>query len=82
MVPGLEGISTSEERYFKMATVEEVTVNLLSLKASVLEKNICERAPEANIGMMSSRDEKLHHYKWPPKQLSQLTQRVYTHVKQ
>ena len=36
-----------------MATVEEVAVNLLSLKASVLEKNICDRAPEANAGGMS-----------------------------
>lgn len=52
MVPGLEGMSTSEERHFKMATVE-IAVNLLSLKASVLEKNICDRAPEANAGVMS-----------------------------
>lgn len=53
MVPGLEGMSTSEEKHFKMATVEEVAVNLLSLKASLLEKNICDRAPEANAGVMS-----------------------------
>lgn len=53
MVPRLEGMSTGEEMHFKMATVEEVAVNVLSLKASVLEKNICDRASEANAGMMS-----------------------------
>lgn len=52
MVPGLDGLSTSEERRFKKATVE-AAVNLLSLKASVLEKNICDRAPETNENMMS-----------------------------
>lgn len=49
VVPGLEGMLTSEERHFKMATVEEIAVNLLSFKASVLEK----QAPEANTGIMS-----------------------------
>lgn len=53
MVPGLEGMLTNEETHFKMATVEEIAVNLLSFKASVLEKNICDQAPGANTGMMS-----------------------------
>lgn len=53
MVQGLEGMLTSEERLFKMATVEEIAVNLPSFKASVLEKNICNQAPEANTGTMS-----------------------------
>lgn len=83
MVLGLEAMSTSEERHFKMATIEEVAVNHLSLKASVLEKNICDRAPEANAATMSYLEMRnCTATGGAPKQLCQLTRHAYTHVQQ